>query len=126
MKSIKGRGRPIENDTPLIEYTQVFKDIKGEKETWKWNTLKSNGPVVIEFEDPRFNVSEKLLRELESLEKKYEPKKGERKPRVTKEDKLRMETIQKELEEFHYSLYPEDAPKIKKPKINGKIKKTKI
>ena len=40
MKSIKGRGRPIENDTPLIEYIQVFKDIKGEKETWRWNTLK--------------------------------------------------------------------------------------
>ena len=116
MKSIK-RGRPQDNDEVILEYTQVFKDPKGEKITWIWNKNKfPNGPLSVEFDDPQFNVSEKLLRELDTLNKKYEPKKGERKPRITKEDKLRIESIENELEEFHYSLYAEDRPKTKKPK----------
>ena len=74
------RGRPVENDTPLLQYTQEFKDPKGEKHTWIWDKTKSNGPLNVIIENPQFNTSEKLLRELEKLEQKYQPKKGDRKP----------------------------------------------
>jgi hypothetical protein len=123
MKSIKTqRGRPLENDAPLLIYTQEFKSYDGERHIWRWDKTKNkNGPISVEIFDNRFNISEKLLKELESIEKKYIPKKGDRKPRIIKEDKKRMEQIQHELEEFHYSLYPEDRPVIKtrgrKPKI---------
>lgn len=111
-KIYNGRGRPVENDTPLLQYTQEFREHTGEKFIWVWDKIKSpNAPLSVTIEDPQFNTSEKLLRELEKLEQKYQPKKGDRKPRITKVDKQRMEQIQKELEEFHYSIYPEDAPK---------------
>jgi hypothetical protein len=120
MKSIKSqRGRPVDNDTPILIYKQEFKDIKGEKHIWTYDKTKfSNGPLSVEIFDPRYNESEKLLRELEKLEDKYTPKKGDRKSRITKIDKQRMEQIQKELEAFHYSLYPEDRPSVRgrKPK----------
>jgi len=113
MKSTS-RGRPIENDTPRLIYKQEFKDYKGEKYIWIFDKTKfNNGPLSVEIFDPQFNESEKLLRELEKLEDKYIPKKGDRKPRITKIDKQRMEQIQKELEEFHYNLFPEDRPVIK-------------
>jgi hypothetical protein len=120
MKSTKpSRGRPLDNDTPVLEYTQEFKDYTGIKYKWIWDKVKfPNGVMAVEIFDPQFAVSEKLLRELELLEKKYEVKDGGRKPRITKDDKQRMEQIEKELEEFHYSIYPEDKPKIK-------IRKTK-
>lgn len=108
------RGRPQDNDTPILEYIQEFKDYTGVKYKWIWNKHKSpNSPLSVEIFDPQFTVSEKLLRELELLEKKYETKVGGRKPRISKADKQRMEQIDKELEEFHYSLYPEDRPVIK-------------
>lgn len=114
MKSIK-RGRPQDNDIPILVYTQEFKDYSGEKYKWVWDKIKSpNGPLSVEIDDPQFNISEKLLRELDKIEQKYIPKKGERKPRITKEDKQRIEQIENELIEFHYSLYPEDRPKTKK------------
>ncbi len=114
------RGRPKEPDnTIILQYTQNFKEHTGVKYKWIWDLTKSNGPITVEIEDPQFHNSEKLLRELLILEKKYEPSKKGRKPRITKIDKLRMEQIQKELDEFHYSLYPEDRPKVRgrKPKI---------
>ena len=121
MKSINKsqRGRPVENDTPLLQYTQEFREHTGEKYIWVWDKIKSpNSPLSVTIEDPQYIVSEKLLRELEKLEQKYQPKKGDRKPRITKADKQRMEQIQHELEEFHYSIYPEDKPAIRgrKPK----------
>jgi hypothetical protein len=121
MKSIS-RGRPLENDVPLLIYTQEFKDYTGERHVWRWDKTKNkNGPISVEIFDPKFNTSEKLLKELENIEKKYIPKYGDRKPRIVKEDKKRMEQIQHELEEFHYSLYPEDRAVVKtrgrKPKL---------
>lgn len=107
MKSTKGR--PVDNDTPILIYNQEFKDYTGEKFNWVWDKTKFlNGPLSVEIFDSEFNESEKLLREFEKLEEKYIPEKGNRKPRITKIDKQRMEQIQKELEEFHYNLYPED------------------
>ena len=126
MKYIKGRGRPIDNDILILEYTQIFKDIKGEIQTWVWDKNKyPNGPLSVSIEDPQYNYSEKLLRELEVLDKKYLPKKGDRKPRVLKIDKERIEEINHLLEEFHYGIYPEDRPIIKKRK-NAKTKNKKV
>lgn len=117
MKSIN-RGRPIENNIPKIIYTQKFKDYNGYSSIWTWNKIKfPNGPISVEFFDPVFIISEKLLKELERINVRYLPKKGERKNRITKEDKNRMIEIEKELEEFHYSLYPEDRPLNIKRKI---------
>jgi hypothetical protein len=116
---IKHRGRPQDNDTLILEYTQFFKDHNGSSYKWTWNkNISKSGPISVTIEDPQYAISDRLNRELESIEKKYIPKKGDRKPRVTKEDKLRMEQIEKELIEFHYSKFPEDRPNIK-------IKKTK-
>lgn len=120
MKSTN-RGRPIENDTPILIYTQEFNVYNGEKQIWNWDKTKfKNGPISVEFFDPVFTVSEKLLKELEKINTKYLPKKGERKTRITKEDKQRIEIIEKELDEFHYSFWPEDRPKIRKNKFSNK------
>ena len=114
------RGRPQDNDVLILEYTQNFKDHNGITYKWVWNkNIFPNGPLSVEINDPQYITSDKLNRELENIEKKYIPKKGERKPRITKEDKQRMEQIEKELLEFHYSIFPEDKPIIKVRK-NGK------
>jgi hypothetical protein len=74
---------------------------------------------------PQYYKADKLVDELEALNKKYLPKKGDRKPRILKVDKERIEAIEKELEEFQYGIFPEDAPIIKVRK-NGKTAQTKI
>jgi hypothetical protein len=118
MKSIKGR--PISNDVEILIYTQEFKDYDGEKSKWVWNKeIFKNGPLSVEFDDPIFTKSEKLIKELDIIEKFYISKKGDRKLRITKIDKKRIEDINLELNEFHYSLFPEDRPKIRK------VRKTK-
>lgn len=115
MKFINKRGRPQDNDVPILKYTQNFKDYNGCKYTWVWDkNISPHAPLSVSIDDPQYNVSEKLLRELEKLNEKYTPKKGDRKPRITKADKARMDEIQHELEEFHYSLYPEDRVFTKK------------
>ena len=126
MKSIKGRGRPIESDEIIVKYTQNFRDHTDVKYKWEWDKEKfPNGPLSVTIDDPQFNTSEKLLRELEQIELKYIPKKGDRKPRIVKIDKQRIEEINRLLEEFHYGLYPEDAPIIKIRK-NAKTKNKKV
>jgi hypothetical protein len=107
------------NDAPILVYTQEFRDHTGERHVWEWDKTKfKQGPLSVEIFDPRFINNDKLLKELEKLENKYIPKKGERKLRLTKIDKQRMEEIQKELDEIQYSFWPEDRPKQKgrKPK----------
>jgi hypothetical protein len=113
------KGRPLENDTPKLIYTQEFKDHNGERFVWTWNKIKNpNGPISVEMYDPQFNKTDRLLLELKKIEDKYIPIKGERKPRITKEDKKNMEDIISEVDEFYYSFWPEDRPKIRgrKPK----------
>lgn len=122
----ESRGRPIDNDTPVLIYTQTFTDIKGEKYIWKWDKTKvSNGPLSVELFEPQYDKADKLQREIDSIERLYEPIKGERKKRITKVDKDKIEYLQKELLDFHYSFYPEERPIIKIRK-NAKIKKIKI
>lgn len=110
----RGRPKNVEDFVPQIKYSTIYENQSKEKHIWNFDqNISTNGPISVEFTSPQFTISEKLLREFELLEKKYEIKVGGRKPRITKDDKQRMEQIEKELEEFHYSLYPEDRPKVK-------------
>lgn len=127
MTSIKsGKGRPVENINPILKYTQNFEDKDGTKYKWEWDLTKSkSSPLSVEIDDPQYDFSEKLLKELDTLNKKYITKGSERKKRVTKEDKQRIEQIELDLTEYHNGRFPEDATTTKILK-NGKIKKIKI
>ena len=47
MTKAPNRGRPTENDTPILQYTQNFKDHTGETFTWNWDKTRfSNGPLT--------------------------------------------------------------------------------
>lgn len=118
-----GRGRPsfIPDNIVIFKYTQTFEDEDKCKYIWVFDKdINSIGPLSVTFEDPTYNKSDKLLKELENIDKKYIPKKGDRKPRVTKEDKARITQIGIELDEFYYSFWPEDRKPVRK---NAKNKK---
>lgn len=114
------RGRPTENDVVILKYTQTFKDHKDEISIWDWDKNKfANGPLSVTIKDPQWAEFDKLENKLASLLLKYEVKGNQRKPRITKADKLEIETLEKEMNEIFYSFYPEDRPKVRK---NAKIK----
>jgi hypothetical protein len=114
---IERRGRIAENDTPILQYTQEFKEYTGETFTWIWNKTKhSNGPLSVEIKSPEWATFDKKEAQLSALRNKYEPKKNERKTRITKTDKEVIEILEKELCEIFYNHYPEDRPKIRKPR----------
>jgi hypothetical protein len=114
---VERRGRIAENDTPILQYTQEFKDHTGEIFTWIWDkTRHSNGPLSVEIKSPEWATFDKKEAQLSALNQKYVSKKNERKPRITKADKEAIETLEKELCEIFYNHYPEDRPKIRKPR----------
>ena len=114
---IERRGRIAENDTPILQYTQEFKEHTGETFTWVWDKIKNpNGPLSVEIKSPEWATFDKKEAQLNALNQKYIPKKNERKPRITKADKEAIETLEKELCEIFYSFYPEDRPKTRKPR----------
>lgn len=114
---VERRGRIAENDTPILQYTQEFKEHTGETFTWTWDKTKHpNGPLSVEIKDPVWATFDKKEAQLNALNQKYVPKKNERKPRITKADKEAIETLEKELCEIFYSFYPEDRPKVRKPR----------
>jgi hypothetical protein len=114
------KGRPIENDTPILQYTQNFKEHTGETFIWNWDKIKfPNGPLSVEIKDPQWSNFDKLENKLSILLSKYEVKKGQRKPRITKIDKIEIERIENEMNEIFYNFFPEDRPKVRK---NAKIK----
>jgi len=109
------RGRPKDNENVLIlEYTQTFKEHTGEKFVWKWDLNQSKGPLSVEIFSTEYHVSDKLLRDIDEIEKKYIQKQGQRKPRITKEDNKRLDELKQQLQNEHYRLYPEDRPYGKK------------
>jgi uncharacterized protein YxjI len=109
------KGRPLENDTLILKYTQTFKDHKGEVVIWDWDKTKfSNGPLSVEIKDPQWNTFDKLENKLNSILSKYEIKGNQRKPRITKIDKIEIERLEKEMNEIFYDFYPEDRPKVRK------------
>jgi len=113
MKSTK-QGRPSDNITPILSYTQNFQDHNGITYKWVWDKNISKGsPLFVEIHDPVYNKSDRLIKQLQELENKYNPKNQERKPRITKADKELMESLQYQLEEEHYNHFPEDRPQIK-------------
>lgn len=114
--SIK-RGRPEENITPILIYNQHFTDIDGTTYKWVWDkTVNDKGPLCVTIHEPKYDHIDKMLRELDSIDKKYLPKPDVRKQRVTKDDKLRIEELNQKLEHEHYRIFPEDRLKIKKLK----------
>lgn len=114
---VERRGRIAENDTPILQYTQEFKEHTGETFTWIWDKTKySNGPLSVEVKSPEWATFDKKEAQLNVLRSKYEPKKNERKPRITKADKEVIEKLENELNEIWYGFYPEDRPKIRKPR----------
>jgi len=114
-KKIERRGRIAENDTLILQYTQEFKEHTGETFTWEWDKTKfPNGPLSVEIKDPQWAQYDKKEKQLVELLAKYEFKKGERKPRVTKVDKELIEQLEHEMDEIFYSFYPEDRPKQRK------------
>jgi len=129
MKSISkssNKGRPVENITPILKYTQHFQDKDGTRYKWEWDlNISKHTPLSVEIDDPQYAFSEKLLKELDTLNKKYITKGSERKKRVTKEDKQRIEQIELDLTEYHNGRFPEDATTTKILK-NGKVKTIKV
>lgn len=109
------KGRPAENDTPILKYTQTFKDHKGEICIWDWDKTKfPNGPLSVTIKDPQWTEFDKLESKLSTLLSQYEVKGNERKKRITKADKLEIEALENEINEIWYGFYPEDRPKVRK------------
>ena len=119
-KRVERRGRQVENDTIIEVYTQNFKDHNGEVFIWEWDKVQwEKGPISVEIKDPAWSKFDKLEKQLETLLSKYEVKGKERKPRITKADKLEIETLEKEINEIWYNTFPEDRGP-KKGKNNRK------
>ena len=117
-KKIERRGRIAENDTVIEVYTQEFKDYTGQIFTWNWDKTKfPNGPLSVEIKDPQWATFDKKEKQLAELLSKYEVKKGERKPRITKDDKEAIEKLESEINEIFYSFFPEDKPKVRKKRV---------
>lgn len=54
------KGRPAENDIVIKQYTQVFKDHKGEIITWEWDkNIHANGPISVTVKDPYWSTFDK-------------------------------------------------------------------
>ena len=60
---------------------------------------------------------DKKEKQLSNLLNKYESKGKERKPRITKADKLEIEILENEINEIWYNNFPEDRPKIRKQRV---------
>jgi hypothetical protein len=118
---VENRGRQAINDTVIKVYTQVFRDHKGEIATWEWDkNVHANGPLSVTVKDPQWSTFDKKEKQLSELLNKYESNGNERKPRITKADKLEIEQLEDEINEIWYDNFPEDRPKVRKqrtPKI---------
>lgn len=119
-KKIERRGRIAENDTLILQYTQTFKDHRGEIATWEWDKIKfPNGPLSVTIKDPQWGEFDRLENRLSILLSQYEVKGNAHKKRITKSDKLEIEELENKMNEIFYGFYPEDRPKVRK---NAKIK----
>jgi hypothetical protein len=106
---VETRGRQAVNDTVIKQYTQVFKDHKGEIATWEWDkNINPYGPISVTVKDPFWSVFDKKEKQLAELLERYEPKGNERKPRITKADKELIEQLEYEINEIWYESFPED------------------
>jgi len=119
------RGRPSfkPENLPILEYEQNFEDEDGITYKWKFDLNKyPRGAYSVEIHDPRYNQSDKLIRELDIINKKYEIKSGQRKPRITKEDNLKILDLTQKIEDEHYRHFSDDRPQTK----TRKNKKSKV
>ena len=97
---MSGRGRPKETiPTKIFVYTQVFKNDDGGTTTWHWDKHKfPNGPYLVEMEEFIPPELEKLIRKRNKIIASYETPPGERKKRITKDDKLKLEELNGQIE----------------------------
>ena len=115
MIKFSNKGRPAENDTLILKYTQIFKDYTGEILTWDWDKTKfPNGPLSVTIKDPQWSEFDRLENKLQTILSQYEVKGNERKKRITKADKFEIETLENSINEIWYNFYPEDRPKKRK------------
>lgn len=122
MNKSSNRGRPTENDTPILEYSQTFIDHTGNSRVWEWDKNKFyNGPISVDVIDVEWKEWDKKEKQLNDILIKYRPKRNQRKPRVTKQDKILIETLKHGLDEIFYSFYPEDRPKKRGRKSKNKV-----
>ena len=101
------RGRPSEK-LPIKEmvYTKEYGDIK-----WHYNLNKyPNGPYLVESLDTTYDTLEKLYYKLEKL-KEHKYHENGRKQRITKDNKKKMEMVEKKYWKEHYRLFPNERPK---------------
>jgi acetolactate synthase-1/2/3 large subunit len=78
MSKSTNRGRPTENDTPILQYTQNFKAYTGETFTWEWDKTRfPNGPLSVTIKDPQWSEFDRLENKLSSLLSQYEVKGNE-------------------------------------------------
>lgn len=122
MNKSSNRGRPTENITPIFKYTQTFIDHTGSSRIWEFDKNKfHNGPLLVDVIDVEWKEWDKKEKQLNDILIKYSPKRNQRKPRVTKQDKILIETLKHELDEIFYSFYPEDRPKKRGRKSKNKV-----
>jgi len=95
------RGRPKEIEAiKLMVYTQIFKHEDGSVHTWYWDKNRHlNGPYLVEIEEFIDPELEKLIKQRNKIIASYETPPGERKKRITKEDKLKLEELNGKIEE---------------------------
>jgi hypothetical protein len=114
---VENRGRQTINDTTIKVYTQEFKDHNGEVFIWEWDkNINPQGPLSVTIKDPVWATFDRKEKQLQTLLDQYEPKGNERKPRITKADKELIEKLEHEINEIWYGFYPDDRPKIRKPR----------
>lgn len=67
------RGRPAENNEPLLKYTQVFESEDGVKEIWVYDkTINPFGPLSVEFKYPKnYKTYAEEQEELPKTRRKY-------------------------------------------------------
>jgi hypothetical protein len=96
MSKTEHRGRPSQNIEPIHKYTQTFNNEDRTISTWVWDkTICSKGPLYVDIEYPNSAGITKLEKEKFNIEKKYVAEPGQRKPRILKIDKQRLEEIEK-------------------------------
>lgn len=93
---VQHRGRPKDNDVEVLQYTQIFKFPNGQIQTWVWDKIRHpRGPISVEIEYPKNKFIDSLEKEKADIINKYMAVPGERKPRIQKKDKLKLEELEK-------------------------------
>lgn len=98
MSKKDNRGRPSENVVEKLIYTQTFNNLDGTTSVWEWDkTINKNGPISVDILYPNHQEIDKINKQKDKILSKYLAKPGERKPRILKVDKQRLEELEEKL-----------------------------